>query len=1010
MMSSTPEEKLKNLLADGLITPAEFDHFMGRTTITAQESQIDGSMITGRVDAGGDVTGRDKTITQENSGNSGGFNANIAGSAHIQDSTFIAEQHIHQYAPPPPQPGEHPLRQTYLRWVMEQCSLMTLDTIDPQAAAQPEARLHLGAVYTALQTTRWEKKMWSWDMVGRGNKQRSVMAELNDHPYLVLLGDPGSGKSTFLNFVGLCLAGAMLQDPVYNLSLLTNPLPSEINQAEKEKREPTRQPWVHGGLMPLRVVLRDLAAAGPAQTAGDLWHFLTASFKAKLLDGYIPALQEELRQKGGIILFDGLDEVPEAAGRRAHIKQLIEETKTAFPLCHILVTCRIYAYQEEAWHLPTFEKVVLAPFSAEQMTQFVVSWYNHTAELKGLDPAEAQGRGKLLLEVIQRNPRLQGLAQQPLLLTLMASLHAWRGGNLPNKRQELYEDVVQLLLDKWESQRTKRGADGQHTMIQPSLEQWLKISDRDKTRKLLNRLAFEAHAGQAEARGTADIPETKLVMGLLEIAGKTIPPQQLIEYLCDRAGLLLPRLEGVYTLPHRTFQEYLSACHLTDTQYPKELARLARQEPEKWREVLLLAGAKVKNPFAVWALVQALCPRTYPKSDKSLAEQWGAHLAGELIEECLLGGEIEEEYQETHDKVQEWLTHLLRTAQLPALERAKAGQVLAKLGDPRPGVLTVDDLELCFVPPGNFVMGSDEDEPHEVVKWKPAHEVALPYPYWLSRFPVTEAQYQQFVDDGGYSHEPYWVEARRYGGWREGKIEVYTWQPNNKSYWKIRANRADYGEPFTLPNHPVVGVCWYEALAFTRWLTDHWHKLGLLPSNWRVSLPSEAEWEKGARGGHQRPLDPFIQPIQAIKNWELSLPLTDNTPYPVYAWLGEELTSEHANYDEAKIESSSAVGCFPLGISPAGCEEMLGNVWEWTSSTYGEWKDGKEYRWLYPYKLGDGREVLEQVNQDSTLCVVRGAGYNLSDKFSRSMFRDGNFSLSWNAYYGFRLCVSRFFM
>src|SRR5215470_1070156 len=120
----------------------------------------------------------------------------------------------------------------------------------------------------------------------------------------------------------------------------------------------------------------------------------------------------------------------------------------------------------------------------------------------------------------------------------MASLHAWRGGSLPEQREELYNDAVSLLLDQWESQKHIPQPDGTYAVIQPSLGEWLR-TDPQAMRQALNRLAFESHRDQATLVGTADIAEEKLVQALLHLRQNLdVRPRRLIEYLRDRAGLL----------------------------------------------------------------------------------------------------------------------------------------------------------------------------------------------------------------------------------------------------------------------------------------------------------------------------------------------------------------------------------------------------------------------------------------------------------------------------------------
>jgi len=576
------------------------------------------------------------------------------------------------------------LRRAYLHRLVQQTRRLPLAGVDPKAAGDEWGReLQLSTVYTALLTRQPEGSTFPKAPGFREGETRylSALEMLNREPRLVLLGEPGSGKSTFVNFVALCLAGEVLGDEDANLAALTAPLP-----AEKRDKKPQPQPWDHGPLLPVRVVLRDLAARGlPAsgrRVSGNvLWNFI-ASELGETLSEYAPLLKTELLEQGGLILLDGLDEVPDAHQRREQVKQAVQDFAACFPRCRFLVTSRIYAYQRQDWKLERFVEVVLSPFTPAQVARFVDGWYAHVGALRAMDARDAQGRATLLKTAIQRSERLAELAAHPLLLTLMASLHAWRGGSLPEKREELYADAVDLLLDQWESPKVVRDAAGQPLVGQPSLAEWLKV-DRAVVRAELNRLAFEAHRDQPQLVGTADLPQERLVGGLMGVArNPDVNPARLLEYVRDRAGLLVARGEGIYAFPHRTFQQYLAACYLVDVDYPRSLVRLLRDDYVRWQEIALLAAARAARgtSSATWVLVEALCPYDFPPPLTVVESDWHvALLASQLLIESGEYTRVPEQWTFLLNRLREWLAALPDSG-MPKPECKTAEKALEKLG------------------------------------------------------------------------------------------------------------------------------------------------------------------------------------------------------------------------------------------------------------------------------------------------------------------------------------------
>jgi formylglycine-generating enzyme required for sulfatase activity len=849
------------------------------------------------------------------------------------------------------QPGasRDDLRRAYLARIVTQADRLPLLT-----GETGKAQVRLSAVYTALLTRRGES-----DLAGEQAKAEPVRAEretrrlsalevLNAERRLVLLGGPGSGKSAFVNFVALSMAGELLGLDVPNLAALTAPLPREAREGGEEG-EPKPQRWDHGALLPVQVVLRDLASQLPApgtpMMAEAVWNFICKRLTQAALDGFAPFLHWELIEHGGLILLDGLDEVPDALDRREQIKQAVQDFAASFTRCRFLVTSRTYAYQRDDWKLVDFAEVHLLPFTSGQIERFVDAWYGHMAKLERLSERLAVERAEVLKRAAARNRHVRELAEYPLLLTLIAKVQTEKGGDLPEKREELYDKAVELLLNQWESMKVVVREDGTKE-VEPSLAEWLNAS-RDDIRRRLNRLAFEAHRDQPKLTGTADIRQGDLIDALLGASANRadVKVKRLEEYLRDRAGILAAHDIRTYQFPHRSFQEYLAACHLTDDEFPDQLAGLARGDPNRWREVALLAAAKAARGSSLnaWALSEALCFAPLPGGSPAAADHWGGLLAGRVLVECADLAKIAPRNAEKLTRVRDWQLAILRGKTLPATDRALAGRTLAMLGDPRPEVMTLDGMQFCHVPPGPFVMGDDDGSSDE----KPQHTVDLDYPFFMGRFPVTVAQWCDYICRSG----------------RDADDE-----------------RSLRGRP----NDPVGLVSWHDAMRFCDFLTGAWKDW--LPAGFVVTLPSEAEWEKAARGGQSVFADPDWAEADRIREALDDAGKCALVPNPIparaYPW-GDSFDPENANAESA-VGETSAVGGYPAGSSPYGCQDMSGNVWEWTRSLWDSASLKREF--VYPYDPYDAER--EALGAGSNIWrVVRGGSFRNLHGYARCACR-----------------------
>jgi formylglycine-generating enzyme required for sulfatase activity len=869
-------------------------------------------------------------------------------------SIFVGGDYIERaefVAPGDDRPSRDPEEalHAYLKRLTVECNVLHLRGMDPKAAdVTSQETMSLAAVYTALDTVERlvapigakQLVMQKEQAIGDESERRpmSAVEAASTFDCLVLLGDPGAGKSTFVNHLALRLAQAGLDGD--GLEQLPG--------------------WTRGPLAPVRVVLRDLARARQTDqegTAAALWGFVARTLDDSRLADAAPALEKRLEEGQVLLLLDGLDEVDAEA--RRWVLDAVADFVLTYQRTSIVVTCRVYAYQEPQWKLQGFEQVTLAPFDEEKINHFVAAWYDEVAKMGVMSVGEARERAGRLRDAVRR-PDLRVLAPNPLLLTMMALLHSsW--GRLPEDRVQLYSEIVELLLARWEESRLGRQALVQARMSASDL------------RFALEEVAYAIHESQPSGEGTADVTEALLrvvLQGYLE--GDWNRAGDVLRYIRERAGLLLERKPGVYAFPHLTIQEYLAGCHLSvQDDFPSLVTDLLRQNETRWREPFLLAvgkTARAENRVSLaLSAVDELCPRTCPEraegAVKTSTEEIHYHcawLAGEALLE--IGADKlsqREAWQARLDRVAGWLARLLEAGALEPVERAAAGRVLGLLGDPR------DLDELGFVPGGPFLMGSGDNDKEAYDDEKPQHTVEVD-DFSIGKYPVTNKQYARFIEAGGYDERRYWTEL----GWawrtgeREPDLSTIESEELRKNYtdWLAQRPPERRGKPFwwedpqwNTPNYPVVGITWYEALAYCRWLGQVMGR--------ECRLPTEAEWEKAARGGLPSPASGRGSEGEGKAR--------------IYPWSNEDITPRHANYSETGIGRTSPVGAFPVGKSPYGVLDMIGNVWEWCSSI--GFNDAP-----YPYRANDGREDLER----EAFRALRGGSWDSDRAYCRCAYRN----------------------
>jgi formylglycine-generating enzyme required for sulfatase activity len=726
------------------------------------------------------------------------------------------------------------------------------------------------------------------------------------HRTLVILGDPGAGKTTFLRRIacGLCnsrlgIEGATTAE---TLGLPEKPFPMFIRISDLVTH--IDKSW---GRRQGEPTVKD----SPAWLA----HFLgtTSTEKNQGLDqGFF---EQIIKEGPAAVFLDGLDETSTRQQREC-VANLVAEAARHFKNCRFVVTSRPPAFEGKGV-LPDFAQVWIDPLENEAIEGFLTRWCR--AIFTGSE-GQADQHCDELLNALRSRVEIRRMARNPVMLTALAVVH-WHEKRLPEQRADLYESIITWLS---RSRDRREGRPAPEVCISRLQELALAMHRHPEGRQVQvsRRWAAERIAGE-----WTDGSERKRIE-----AAETFLREEELD-----SGIVVARGDDI-RFWHLTFQEYLAARAIAARLEPEQKGILltpATQERvymSSWREaVLLLAGVLHKQGrFKVDAFVLPVLEGACKSG--SLADQARcAGLLGAAVRDLVPVGyrPADLRYQGLFDRVM-GIFDAEKAKGIDIKVLIEAAEALGQAGDPR-----FADAERAenwvTIPAGEFHMGSQKSDPSKPNhdpdadgSEAPVHRVSLA-PYRIGRYPVTVGEYLRFVEAEGYEDKTLWTEGG-FGKWQtpEG--------------WE---------EQLEHPTWPVVGVSWHEASAYAAWMG--------------CRLPTEAEWERAARGPEGRR----------------------------YPWGNDKPDSSRLNYYESKINCPTPVGVYTRGGTPDGILDMAGNVWEWCSDWFGEYpKTGVKEPKGPP--SGSGR-------------VLRGGSWGFNPWLCRSSFRNSNDPVDRFDLIGFRL-------
>lgn len=769
----------------------------------------------------------------------------------------------------------------------------------------------------------------------------------------VVLGEPGAGKTTVLCKLALEAAETRLR--------------------------------TGAGRLPLLVTLADY------RDCADPYAFVAEHAQRRL--GTSVSVRDLLARGELLLLVDSLNELPRADDQEFRSKiRAWRDFVGQWPENQFIFSCRQRDYSEPLG----IQQVEIDPLDDARIRLFLEQYLGETS-------AES-----FWTRIVAGRDNLVSLARNPYLLTMLTAIYLFEG-DLPTNRALLFTNFIEVLFRR-ESSKGHTSWPPQ-TVLFTALAQlaWSMLASGEGT-----RLSYSAMARLL--RHQVDAPPD---------SGYT--PSDVIIQLGLATSLLESHAgaegEEEIFFYHHLLQEAMAAREMLrrwrsgqDLRLQVAVPRLIAEMPgpgslgpheplppppsSGWEETTILAAGLAEDPATFIESIREISPVL---AARCVLE------AGIPTTQSLRSSLVKDLRREMSDP----------TVHLRA--RIAAGNVLGDLGDGRFEQLVVEARSVCLgpfaeVPGGKVRIGSTGRVTRQLAREghrfgreeEPRHPVRLTA-YRIGVHPVTNNEYRRFVEDDGYRKFGCWTEAGRAwlrgenpGGGPEAEFlnlrrhlsvdpsTMERWQrapgaSKEISGWRALISESDQravneleeyyarrsrsrpafweDERYGRPNHPVVGVTWYEAMAYCAWLTVQLKLAGRLARDHAVRLATEPEWEHAAKG----------------------------LGSPAYPW-GRKGGSRYANTREGQVLGPTPVGVYSVTPSPFGCADMAGNVWEWTHSLHH----------AYPYDPGDGRE-----DENEHGCrVVRGSSWIDPQLYGRCSYRGRHPPDFFDYDQGFRVVVS----